>query len=325
MDTIDLTHWDQYFGTTEQQVLYTSERYTHFTVEFDQPGLAAGKLNAINTPGMLYTELDIKSDKPFCLRDAVPKEAAESVFLIEGDVESHFDNLSYPIYFGSKQHNIQYNTAFSGTHTIHSTRFHACTITYHPSYLNSLLESDSDGALTLFCKNLEKKSHFLGAVDGIRWQQRIAELVPSIRLCPFTGITRYIYAESKMLELFVLQMDQLHALQSKPAEMFWSQADKEKLHAVREYITKSYLDGLSLKALTYRFGLNEYKLKKGYKYFFDTTVFGDIHRLRMQEAKQLLSDRAMNVTDVAFHIGYNNLSSFSYAFKKMFGYSPGNK
>jgi AraC family transcriptional regulator, transcriptional activator of the genes for pyochelin and ferripyochelin receptors len=31
----------------------------------------------------------------------------------------------------------------------------------------------------------------------------------------------------------------------------------------------------------------------------------------------------MNVTEAAYHIGYNNLSSFSYAFKKMFGYSPG--
>lgn len=117
----------------------------------------------------------------------------------------------------------------------------------------------------------------------------------------------------------------MHALQSNSAETCWSSADKEKLYAVREYIAGSYLESLSLKTLTYRFGLNEYKLKKGYKHFFQTTVFGDIHRLRMQEAKQLLTGRTMNVTDVAYHIGYNNLSSFSYAFKKMFGYSPGNR
>ena len=325
MDKLDLSQWDQYFGSTEQQLIYSSERYTHFTAQFEQSGLASGKLSAINTPGMLFTELYMEADQPFCLYDTAPKESTESVFVIQGDVESRFDNMREPLYFGKQQHNIQYNTTFSGTHIIHSPTFHACTITYHPEYLNSIIEQEPDGALSNFCKHLQKKTNFLGATDAFYWQQRIAELIQAIRQCPFTGITRYIFTESKLLELFVLQMDQVHALQSNSAETCWSSADKEKLYAVREYIAGSYLESLSLKTLTYRFGLNEYKLKKGYKHFFQTTVFGDIHRLRMQEAKQLLTQRTMNVTDVAYHIGYNNLSSFSYAFKKMFGYSPGNK
>lgn len=325
MDTIDLTRLDQYFGKTEQEVIYTSDRYMHFTVQFKQPGLATGKLNTINTPGMLLTELQIEAGRPFCLQDNLQEESAESVFMIEGDVESHFDNLDTPMYFGNQQHNIQYNTAFSGKHIFHSPRFHACTITYHPEYLNSLVESESDGILDQFCKHLKKKSNFLGAPQNVRWQQRIAELIQVIRLCPFTGITRYIFTESKLLELFVLQMDQLHTLQSAPLAMHWSGADKEKLYAVREYIAKAYLEALSLKELTCRFGLNEYKLKKGYKYFFHSTIFGDIHQLRMQEAKRLLAERVMNVTEVAYYIGYDNLSSFCYAFKKMFGYSPGTK
>ncbi|WP_276503269.1 helix-turn-helix transcriptional regulator [Terrimonas pollutisoli] len=324
MDKINLTQWDQYFGTTEQQLVHSSERYTHFTVQFQQPGLATGKLNAINTPGMLFTELFMEADQPFSLYDAVPKETAESVFVLSGDVESRFDNFAEPIYFGRQQHNIQYNTNFSGTHTIHSPQFHACTITYHPDYLNSLAEDEPTGALGLFCKHVQKKTHFLGAAGGLCWQQRMAELITAIRQCTFQGITRYIFIESKLLELFVLQMDQVHALQSNAAEKYWSAADKEKLYAVKEFIATSFLEPLSLRKLTCRFGLNEYKLKKGYKYFFRTTVFGDIHQLRMQQAKQLLAERVMNVTEVAYHIGYNNLSSFSYAFKKMFGYSPGN-
>jgi AraC-like DNA-binding protein len=323
MDKIDLTQWDQYFGTTEQQLVHSSERYTHFTVEFQQPGLATGKLSAVNTPGMLFTELFMEADEPFSLYDGEPKETAESVFVLQGDVESRFGNLQEPLYFGRQQHNIQYNTNFSGTHIIHSPQFHACTITYHPDYLNSLAEDESSGALGLFCKHLQKKTHFLGAAGGLRWQQRMAELITAIRQCSFQGITRYIFTESKLLELFVLQIDQVHTLHSNPVEVYWSATDKEKLYAVKEFIATSYLEPLSLKKLTCQFGLNEYKLKKGYKHFFRTTVFGDIHQLRMQQAKQLLAERVMNVTEVAYHIGYNNLSSFSYAFKKMFGYSPG--
>lgn len=325
MDKINLAQWDQYFGTTEQQVVHSSERYTHFTLQFQQPGLAAGKINAINTPGMLFTELFIEAEQPFSIYDAVPKEEAESIFVLEGDVESRFNNLREPLYFSRQQHNIQYSTNFSGTHIIHSPRFHTCAITYHPGYLNSLVEDESTGALSLFCNHLQKKTHFLGAANGLHWQQRIAELIRAVRQCPFTGITRYIFTESKLLELFVLQMDQVNALRANPAKESWSAVDKEKLYAVKEFIATAYLEPLSLKGITCRFGLNEYKLKKGYKHFFRTTVFGDIHYLRMQRAKQLLTERRMNATEISCHIGYNNLSSFSYAFKKMFGYSPGSK
>ena len=77
-----------------------------------------------------------------------------------------------------------------------------------------------------------------------------------------------------------------------------------------------------MKDLTYEFGLNEFKLKKGYKHFFNTTVFGYILHLRMQKAKALLSDPQMTISDVAQFVGYNNTGSFSYEFKKRFGHSP---
>nr|WP_294902295.1 AraC family transcriptional regulator [uncultured Lacibacter sp.] len=323
MDKFDLAQWDQYFGTTEQHLIHSSERYQHFTATFQQPKLAAGKINAINTPGMLFTELYMEADSPFCLYDAVPKESTESVFVLQGNVESRFENLRKPLHFKKQQHNIQYNSSFAGTHVIHSPIFHACTITYHPHYLNSLVEEEPVGVLANFCNHLLKKTNFLGTEDAFYLQQRTAELIQTIRQCPFNGITRYLFTESKLLELFVLQMEQVNALHAGSTKEDWSATDKEKLHAVKEYIAGYYLEELSLKAISYRFGLNEFKLKKGYKHFFQTTVFADIHRLRMQEAKQLLSESAMNVTDVAYHIGYNNLSSFSYAFKKMFGYSPG--
>ncbi len=321
MDKINLTHWDQYFGETEQQVMHNSDRYLHFTAAFRQPGFAAGKISTINTPVMMFTELYMEAGKPFSLYDNEAREAAESVFVLEGKVESRFSRKEN-LYLDRFQHNIQYSTNFSGTHIIHSPQFHACTITYHPNYLDSIVNAEPGGTLSLFSKHLEKKSHFLGAASAIGWQQRMGELIQVIRKCPFNGVTRYIFTESKLLELFVLQMEQVATLQHDNVKEYWSPADKEKLYAVKEFITTSYLQPLSLQAITTQFGLNEFKLKKGYRHFFQTTVFADILRLRMQHARQLLTDRVMNVTEVAYHIGYNDLSSFSYAFKKAFGYSP---
>jgi AraC-like DNA-binding protein len=117
-------------------------------------------------------------------------------------------------------------------------------------------------------------------------------------------------------------MEHLHALEGKSTKDQWRKEDKEKIYAVKEYLDRAYLDPLTMKSLTYEFGLNEFKLKKGYKHFFNTTVFGYILHLRMQKAKALLSDPQMTISDVAQFIGYNNTGSFSYEFKKRFGYSP---
>lgn len=45
--------------------------------------------------------------------------------------------------------------------------------------------------------------------------------------------------------------------------------------------------------------------------------------LRMQRARMLLQDKVMTVSEAAFFIGYNDVSSFCTEFKKQFGFNPG--
>lgn len=322
MDKIDTANWNNYFSQAEVSVLHVSERYSETSYSFKEPGLASGKVHAVATPGMVLTEFCLQANNPFQLLDTEPKESAESVFVLQGDVESHFPYLKKPVYFNRQHHNLQYSTQFAGNHMIHSGNFHALTITYDLPYLNGLLQCNENGSLQALSKNLYKKENFLAANHSVGWDRRIAEVIQSIRRCQFQGRTRYIFIESKMLELFVLQMEHLHSLQTSPGKSEWRKEDKEKILAVKEYIEHAYLEPLTLKALTHAFGLNEFKLKKGYKHFFNTTVFGHILQLRMQKAHDLLNDQQMSISEVAQFIGYDNTGSFSYEYKKRFGYSP---
>ena len=322
MDKLNTANWADYFGEAQPTVLHASERYTETVVEFKEPSLAWGKVRAIATPGMVLTELSLRSNQPFQLIDGEPKESAESVFILEGDVESRFSYLTQPLHFGSRNHNLQYSTNFAGNHIIHSGNFQALTITYDLAYLNSLLQSSENSTLQKLGNNVYKKENYLATPHGVNWDGRIAEVIQSVRQSKFQGPTQYIFIESKMMELFVLQMEHLHTLEGTSTKEQWRKEDKEKIFAVKEYLDRAYLDPLTMKSLTYEFGLNEFKLKKGYKHFFNTTVFGYILHLKMQKAKALLSDPQMTISDVAQFIGYNNTGSFSYEFKKRFGYSP---
>ncbi|MGC3943245.1 MAG: AraC family transcriptional regulator [Chryseolinea sp.] len=322
MDKIDTANWNNYFDTGDQTVLHASDRYFESVSAFGEANLAYGKVHAIATPGLLLTEFSLQSEGPFQLIDSQPKESAESVFILGGDVESQFSYLKQPIRFHSYNHNIQYSTEFAGNHIIHSGNFHALTITYDLPFLNGLLQSHEGGSLEAFGKNLGKKRNYLATTHSVGWDKRIAEVIHAVRTCQFQGPTRYIFLESKMLELFVLQMEHLHSIHSSPEKEKWKKEDKEKMEAVREYIAKFYLEPLTLKDLTLSFGLNEFKLKKGYKYFFNTTVFEHVLQLRMQKASELLREQQMTIADVASYIGYSNTGSFSYEYKKRFGYSP---
>ena len=51
-------------------------------------------------------------------------------------------------------------------------------------------------------------------------------------------------------------------------------------------------------------------------------MFGYIHHLRMEQAFRFLLDTEKNISEIAYDVGYANLSAFSAAFKKDFGISP---
>ena len=78
----------------------------------------------------------------------------------------------------------------------------------------------------------------------------------------------------------------------------------------------------SLSELSRIIGINEFKLKKGFKEIFDTTVFGYLSETRLLIAKNDLYNNNKSVSQIAFELGYSSVQHFSNAFKKRFGIAP---
>ncbi|MEH2180207.1 AraC family transcriptional regulator [Nostoc sp.] len=67
--------------------------------------------------------------------------------------------------------------------------------------------------------------------------------------------------------------------------------DAEKLHLAKAILERSLEHPPSLLELAKLVGLNDFKLKQGFRHLFGTTVFGYLRTCRMQQAQQLLRDR----------------------------------
>ncbi|NRB46546.1 MAG: helix-turn-helix transcriptional regulator [Saprospiraceae bacterium] len=149
---------------------------------------------------------------------------------------------------------------------------------------------------------------------------RIKQLISEIIHCDFTEPLRSLFLQAKSIELLVLQAD-LYAKKLERAYIRRDQ-DKKKLFDARDILSQR-LDGPpTISALSRMVGMNEYKLKKGFKELFDTTIFGFIHQHRMQKARQLLLDTSMSAKEIAYETGYSSPQHFSRAFKKEFNTTP---
>jgi len=74
--------------------------------------------------------------------------------------------------------------------------------------------------------------------------------------------------------------------------------------------------------LCYALSMSRTQLYRKFKALSNKTVLAYFRSMRLQKAKELLCAQNLNVTQVAFEVGFKDLSHFSYSFKQEYGISP---
>ncbi|MBL1210577.1 AraC family transcriptional regulator [Geminocystis sp. GBBB08] len=150
----------------------------------------------------------------------------------------------------------------------------------------------------------------------------ILKALSQIYQCPYHGLTKQLYLESKALELFALQFNCCDSSTFTPQKLSLKKDDLERVEYAKDILIKSSLNPPSLTELARKVGLNDRKLKQGFKQLFSTTVFGYLYNYRMEQAQELLRDSNLSVAQVALKVGYSNPEAFSTAFRRKFAQSP---
>ncbi|MEB3005494.1 AraC family transcriptional regulator [Capnocytophaga sp. G2] len=129
-----------------------------------------------------------------------------------------------------------------------------------------------------------------------------------------------VYADLKMLELFLLQFQEEIADHSY--QYCKTHSDIDKIHEVSDRIISDLQHTPSISELAREVGLNEKKLCYGFKEVFGNTIFGYLYDYKMHLAQQLLLYTEKSISEVALQCGYEYLSHFSTAFKRKYGITP---
>ncbi len=130
-----------------------------------------------------------------------------------------------------------------------------------------------------------------------------------------------LYLESKLLDLVYTSFNCKESQQKENCFRL-SQKDIECLHKAKSILIENMNNPPSLKELSYKAAINEFKLKKGFKQLFGNTVYGFLQVHRLNEAKKLLETNEINIGEASFLVGYKSISHFSKIFKDHFGFTP---
>ncbi|MEH7495212.1 response regulator transcription factor [Neobacillus niacini] len=100
------------------------------------------------------------------------------------------------------------------------------------------------------------------------------------------------------------------------------QSPKHVIHLVQQYITEHYGEDLSLNLLAEKVYLSPSYLSEIFIKETGCGINKYIKNLRMENAKNLLNNTNMKITDICKQLGYHNLSYFVRSFREHFGSSP---
>lgn len=151
----------------------------------------------------------------------------------------------------------------------------------------------------------------------------MAATVRQLLRCPYQGLSQKLYVESKTFELMSLYFDQLLSNPASQKQVSDLSSDEvDRIFRARDILLSQVANPPTLLELAHQTGLNDCKLKRGFRKIFGTTVFGYLHNHRMQQAQQLLLMPGATIAGVAQTIGYSSPEAFSVAFRRTFAISP---
>jgi transcriptional regulator GlxA family with amidase domain len=109
----------------------------------------------------------------------------------------------------------------------------------------------------------------------------------------------------------------------QPAEVTVASVDQKFLERLKALVEANMEEeDFNVKRLSAQAGLSDRQLERKLKALIDQTPNQFIRSMRLQRAKQLLEQNAGTVSEIAYRLGFNNLSHFSKNFREAFGVLP---
>lgn len=96
----------------------------------------------------------------------------------------------------------------------------------------------------------------------------------------------------------------------------YSEADRRAFRAAAEILEREYAAPPTIPELARMVGVNEFKLKSGFREMYGHTIYEHVQKQRIAVARTLLENEDLTITQIAGMVGYINASHFAETFRR---------
>jgi AraC-like DNA-binding protein len=153
-----------------------------------------------------------------------------------------------------------------------------------------------------------------------RTSPALAALAHDVVSCPYDGDARRLYLQAKALEALAALIAAGDVKQAR--QLGLNARDRERVRQAAALLTMRYSEPWTIASLARAVGLNEKKLKSGFRLIVGRTVHAYLEDTRLAAAAHLLASGATSVTQAALAAGYANPSHFAKLFRRRHGVPP---
>ncbi|HEX9512207.1 MAG TPA: AraC family transcriptional regulator [Puia sp.] len=242
-------------------------------------------------------------------------------FGLKGNYSFFYKQLNQSFDLIGSHHNIMYSQGFDMVVQNKTLEVETFGIQFPKELFIAFTQNASD-LLKRFSEDILKGKNVLLSPNWAAIDSPIEQVIQQIIHCKYTEGLKKLFLLSKSIELLVLSADAYNDAASRKEVFIKNPTDKEKLIAVRDLINERVHCPPNLTEIARTVGLNEYKLKRGFKETFNNTVFGYLTEQRLHLAHRYLLDTEKTAAEISFELGYSTPQHFNTAFKKKFGVTP---
>jgi len=271
---------------------------------------------------IIYGSMLMKESQTVRFSSITEPEHIEMHFTLAG--EGCLNNLSSgkQYRFSGNEQNIHYTPQFMGSSHYEEGSVHKFfEVRLNKSFFLSLAE-DSSPMLMDFAEKVANDQPVEVSAENLPISLAMHQCIQEIMHLEMTGGLKGLFLQSKCIELLTLQAQAYEHAIDKGSRTCKTKHDKERIYFARDYLIHHAACPPSLTELSRLAGLNEFKLKKGFKEIFNTSVFSYLNNFRLAEAKTSLLS-GVSIKEVADQLGYSSIQHFTRAFKDKFGVTPG--
>lgn len=284
-------------------------------------GILSGHVSAIETENIHIQHYEGVSNRNVELHSKMDAEVVEINFMLKGDARGRLKEYDKEFSIGTGEHKMFYTPVNEGVlELIKGETVDVFNLEFTPEHFLKLTDG-IHGPIEEFARKVALHDLADTGQRGLHTTPQMMAIIYDIIHCKMPDNLKLAYIRNKAEELLILSVVQWQE-ELQHAVFTFSNEDRDKLFHLKSYLDTCPYEIPCLKELALNYGLNEYKLKKGFKQLFNNTVYGYLLELKLEKAKKLLIHSHMSIGEIAASIGYKYAQHFSTAFKRRYGYSP---